>query len=93
MTDKQEEDQTIPLVESMIEIVKESISDSPLPDTGLPKENLESILWMLTVDILESLGAPDTEREFVLTSTVIAQVYLNTLQEIQISNLKEKLQG
>jgi len=90
MNENQEQLGEISLLDAMLEIVKESISETPLPDTGMQDNDLASILSMLTLDVLEAMGKPDTEREFVLCSTLIAQVYLNTLQEIYIDSLKRK---
>lgn len=91
MNENQEQPGELSLLDAMLEIVKESISETPLPETGMQDKDLESILRMLTLDVLEAMGKPDTEREFVLCSTLIAQVYLNTLQEVYIVNLKEKI--
>lgn len=90
MNENQEQLGEISLLDAMLEIVKESISETPLPDTGMQDKDLSSILSMLTLDVLEAMGKPDTEREFVLCSTLIAQVYLNTLQEIYIDSIKRK---
>jgi len=90
MNENQEQLGEISLLDAILEIVKESISETPLPDTGMQDKDLTSILSMLTLDVLEAMGKPDTEREFVLCSTLIAQVYLNTLQEVYIDSLKRK---
>lgn len=88
MNENQEQPESMSLLDTMLEIVNESLAETQIPDTGMKEETLDSILKIITLDVLEAMGKPDTEREFVLCSTLIAQVYLNTLQEVYIKKLK-----
>lgn len=88
---EENESKETPLVQTMVDIVQESILETAVPRTGMSLESLDSILRILTLDVLETLGKPDTEREFVLYSTLISQVYLNTLQDIYIKSLQEEM--
>lgn len=72
-----------------MDIAKESINGMGVFDLDKGEHYVNTALLETAVtDVLESAGVPETEKEFQLTSALIVQTYLSTIQTIFIRSLE-----